>query len=182
MIPYGSLQVSRQMDFVPLHFYDRKVQIPILPWHIWLISDWKAAGIWGSVMKFQSPILLIVKYEGSILVWQFLFTQLSIFYILDFELCYRAFVLMPVIQIQRQNLEHCGQIGREGPENMYTDLFFRAREAQQTAMDTTCIRSLKWTNTISFDTKVISQDKGPLRKWCDIWVDRSVLGQYIEWT
>lgn len=95
-------------------------------------------------MKFQSPILLIVvKYEGSILVWQFLFTQLSTFYILHFELCYRAFVLMPVIQIQQQNLEHCGQIGREGPENMYTDLCFRGREAQETAMDTTWIRSLK---------------------------------------
>lgn len=129
------------MDFVPLHFYDRKVQIPILLWHIWLISDRKAAGVWGSVMKFQSPILLIVvKYEGSILVWQFLFTQLSTFYILHFELCYRAFVLMPVIQIQRQNLEHCGQIGREGPENMYTDLCCREREAQETATDTTWIR------------------------------------------
>lgn len=87
------------MDFVPLHFYDRKVQIPILLWHIWLISNSKAAGVWGSVMKFQSPILLIVvKYEGSILVWQFLFTQLSTFYILHFELCYRAFVLMSVFK------------------------------------------------------------------------------------
>lgn len=62
------MQVNRPdgpWSFPITYFYgDRKSQIPILPWHIWLDFDRKAAGVCGCVMKLLSPVgLIAVKYE-----------------------------------------------------------------------------------------------------------------------
>lgn len=79
-IHYESFQVSGPdgpWSSTVVHFYCRgKAQIPILSRHIGLISDKKAAGVWGCVRKLQSPIfLIVVKYQGSIWFSKFYLTS-----------------------------------------------------------------------------------------------------------
>lgn len=69
---------------------------------------------------------------------------------------------MPVIQYQQQNLEHCGQMGREGPEDTY-NRFMLQRKGSSGDIHGCYLEQVPKMNRYNlFDTKVTSRNKGHL--------------------